>query len=68
MAGRNPLDGNDDRPYDVNCDGTVDISDVQLTINSALKLPVSFVTDVNLDGAHDAMDVQLVINAALRIL
>ncbi len=68
FAGRNPLDRNDDWPYDVNYDGNVDALDVQLTINGALRLPVPFLTDVTGDNATDALDVQLVINAALRIL
>jgi len=52
---------------DINDDGEVNAVDVQLVINGALGLPVSFPTDVNADDTTNAVDVQLVINTALGI-
>jgi len=74
-TGTNPLIPNDHPehsgvPRDVNCDGTVNALDVQLVINSALRIdipyPASF-SDLNVDTLCNAVDVQLVINAALGV-
>ncbi len=54
-------------PGDVNDDGIVDASDVQLVINSALGVEGAPNGDINRGGTVDATDVQLVINAALGI-
>ena len=50
---------------DIDGDGKVNATDVQLCINSALGIPISGNADVNGDSAVTAADVQLVINAAL---
>ena len=52
---------------DVDLDGSVDATDVQLVINAALGLSVQTHTDINYSNGADAVDVQLVINAALRV-
>jgi len=52
---------------DIDGSGSVAATDVQLVINAALDLPVSYPTDVSHDGSTNAMDVQLVINAALEL-
>ena len=53
---------------DINDDGKVNATDVQLVINATLGHNIgSLSADVNRDGKLDAMDVQLVINAALGI-
>ena len=55
---------------DLNGDGAVDVSDVNLLINVMLgKSPVSDLkgtADLNGDGAHDVSDVNAVINIILR--
>lgn len=55
---------------DLNGDGAVDVSDVNLLINVVLgKSPVSDLkgtADLNGDGAHDVSDVNAVINIILR--
>jgi len=52
---------------DVNLDGVVNASDVQLVINSALGLYAGVNCDLNEDAVVDAVDVQGVINAALGL-
>jgi uncharacterized protein (DUF1501 family) len=55
-------------PEDINSDGDVDATDVQLVVNGALGIPTNGAdTDVNDDGETNATDVQRVINAALGI-
>jgi len=54
-------------PGDVNGDGSIDATDVQLVINSALGIEVPWGCDIDGDGFVNAVDVQLVINAALGI-
>jgi hypothetical protein len=51
---------------DVNGDGKVDVSDVQLIINQVLGV-VPATCDINGDGAINVGDVQIVINAALGL-
>jgi Zn-dependent metalloprotease len=53
---------------DVNQDGDIDATDIQLVINAALNkdLPSGSNADVSGDGKVDALDVQTVINAALQ--
>ena len=51
---------------DVNLDGLVNATDVQLTINAVLGHDVTpHDADANGDGNVDALDVQLVINRVL---
>ena len=51
---------------DINADGTLDASDVQLATNAALGMDVSpYNADVNGDGVINAVDVQIVINKVL---
>jgi len=50
---------------DVNCSETIDAVDVQLVINAALGLDVSWNCDIDGNEFVNAIDVQLVINAAL---
>jgi len=50
---------------DVNADGVVDATDIQLVINAALGKGAGMPVNVNGVGGVDAIDVQLVINAAL---
>ncbi len=52
---------------DINGDGAINATDVQLVINAALGIDIPFDADVNNDGAVNATDVQLVINAALGV-
>ncbi len=53
---------------DLNGDGFVNASDVQLVINGALGIDIGIANaDVNRDGTVNASDVQLVINAALGL-
>jgi chemotaxis protein histidine kinase CheA len=54
-------------PADVNADGRVDATDVQLVINAALGLETPFPIDVTQSGGVNAMDVQIVINKALGL-
>jgi hypothetical protein len=54
-------------PNDVNGDGVVNATDVQLVINAALNLSTGYNCDMNKDNAVNAIDVQLVINAALGL-
>lgn len=56
-----------DDEADVNGDGKIDASDVQLVINAALGMDSAYDCDLNNDGAINASDVQMVINAALGI-
>ncbi len=51
---------------DINGDGTVNVSDVQLIINEALGL-IPAADDLNGDGTVNVADVQKVINAALGL-
>ncbi len=53
------------RPGDVDQNGRLNASDIQLVINRALGIPVAHDCDINNDGAVNATDVQLVINAVL---
>jgi len=55
-------------PGDVDGGGFVDAVDVQLVINRALGIEVTWICDINGDDVVDAVDVQLVINAALGIV
>jgi len=50
---------------DIDDDGEVNASDVQLVVNAALQIDVSYDCDINGDGSVDAVDVQLVIVAVL---
>ena len=53
-------------PADINKDGKVDATDVQLVINASLGRNIgSYNADINNDGKVNATDVQLVINASL---
>jgi len=52
---------------DVDRNGRLNASDVQLVINAALNLTVPFDCDLSEDGFVDAVDVQLVIAAVLDI-
>ncbi len=57
-----------DYDCDVNDDGAVNATDVQLVINAVLGIDLGeWNPDVNDDGIIDATDVQVVINAALGI-
>ncbi len=53
---------------DVDGDGSVDATDVQLCINKALGLVIVGNADLNGDDVVDAIDVQVIINAVLGIL
>ncbi|MBI5091784.1 MAG: hypothetical protein HZB26_04990 [Candidatus Hydrogenedentes bacterium] len=50
---------------DVNCDGNVDATDVQLVTNGALGLATPVPVNVNRVGGVNALDIQVVINAAI---
>ena len=52
---------------DINTDGAVNASDVQLVINAALGVDTGYNCDVTGDGAVTASDVPTVINAALGL-
>jgi hypothetical protein len=52
---------------DVNNDGSVNASDIQLVINAVLGLTTSGNPDVNGDDSTDAADIQLVINQVLGV-
>ena len=54
---------------DVNRDGRVNASDIQLVINAVLGIPIDpdYDADVNKDGEVNAQDIQLVINTVLGI-
>lgn len=67
--GGDPL-SSDDSPVlgDVNGDGFVNASDVQLIINAVLGLvKTEMQDDVNFDGLTNSVDIQLVTNAALGL-
>ena len=69
--GSDPADPND-APFstiqgDLNADGRVDASDVQLVINAALGMAVPVPAKVSGAGPVNATDVQIVINAALGL-
>ena len=51
---------------DVNGDGTINVSDVQLIVNQALGI-VSNRCDINADGQTNVLDVQMVVNATLGL-
>jgi hypothetical protein len=51
---------------DVNQDGIVNVSDVQLIVNEALGVAPP-VNDINQDGVVNVVEVQLVIHAALGL-
>jgi len=53
-------------PMDVDHSGTVDSADIQLVVNAALGMPISYNADVDRSGAVDAVDVQLIILAVLK--
>lgn len=53
--------------YDVNGDGVVNVTDVQITVNQALGLATCGTGNVNGDGACNVTDVQLVVNRALGL-
>jgi len=52
---------------DIDGDGCVNATDVQLTINKALGLAINGEADVNRSGSVDAIDVQMAINKALGL-
>ena len=52
---------------DVSGDGSVNVVDVQLSINQALGAVACGTGDVSLDGACDIIDVQRLVNAALGL-
>ncbi len=52
---------------DVDGNGVVNASDVQLVINAALDIDTGYQCDIDGDGAVNAVDVQLVINAVLGL-
>ncbi len=52
---------------DIDGNGAVDASDVQLVINAALGIDTGYDCDIDGDGVTNAVDVQLVINAALGL-
>ena len=52
-------------PGDVDLDGKVEATDVQLAVNTALSLIPGLDADLDRSGAVDAVDVQMAINAAL---
>jgi len=52
---------------DIDLNGTVEATDVQLVINSALGIEVPYYTDIDYSGDISAPDVQLVINAVLTV-
>jgi hypothetical protein len=55
-------------PVDINGDGGVDASDIQLVINAVLGLDINgLIADVNTDAQVNASDIQLVINAVLGV-
>jgi len=51
---------------DVNGDGSINVSDVQLIVNQALGI-VSNRCDINADGQTNVLDVQMVVNATLGL-
>jgi len=55
------------RDPDVDGSGTLDASDVQVVINSALQVQACPSCDLDNNGSVDAIDVQLIINAVLGI-
>jgi hypothetical protein len=61
-----PAGSNLQSACDVNQDGNVNVSDVQLIINQALGLIVR-ANDLNEDGAVNVADIQIVVNAALSL-
>ena len=52
---------------DVNRDGTVNVTDVQLSVNQALGITACGTGNVNGDAACNVTDVQLVVNRALGL-
>ena len=52
---------------DVNRDGTVNVTDVQLSVNQALGIAACGTGNVNGDAACNVTDVQLVVNRALGL-
>lgn len=56
-------------PSDLNLDGQVDITDVQLCVNvfmgTETSPEITFRADVNSDGAVNILDVQLIVNTVL---
>ncbi len=55
------------KPGDVDRNGLLNASDVQLVINGALGMPIVYDCDIDNSGAVNATDVQLVINAVLGL-
>lgn len=53
--------------FDVNKDGVVNVTDVQLTVNQALGITACSTGNVNGDAACNVTDVQLVVNKALGL-
>ncbi|MDX9974750.1 MAG: hypothetical protein RBU21_17320 [FCB group bacterium] len=51
---------------DLNCDGVLDASDMQMVINGALGMPLPVPANVDANEGLGATDVQLVINAILH--
>jgi hypothetical protein len=55
-------------PGDINSDGDVNASDIQLVINDVLGIDIGALSaDLNDDGVSDAVDVQLIINIVLGV-
>lgn len=54
-------------PGDVNGDGVVDITDVNLIINAILSMPYTGNPDVNNDGVVDISDANMAINLILNV-
>jgi hypothetical protein len=52
-------------PCDVNKDGTVAVTDVQLAVNQAIQADPTCTSDINQDGRCGVIDVQRIVNAAL---
>ena len=51
---------------DVNADGTVDVTDVNLAVNMILgKAPIDLIADLNGDGTVDVTDVNAIVNIVL---
>jgi hypothetical protein len=55
-------------PCDVNNDGQINVLDVQLIVNQAIRVsPAPPISDINHDGSVDVVDVQRVVNSALSL-
>lgn len=68
IAGVGSIDISEFRPQDANRDATIDVVDVQLTVNLILALQAKVFPsqgDANRDGLADVVDVQAVVNCIL---